>query len=64
MVNTSDFESRTTLDIETTAYHEGGPALTACPGRRFQRCAACDTVPAGIAFFLHHTLHIFARTIG
>ena len=25
MVNTSDFESRTTLDIETTAYHEGVP---------------------------------------
>jgi uncharacterized protein (DUF885 family) len=25
MVNTSDFEKRTTLDIETTAYHEGVP---------------------------------------
>ncbi|MGZ6126014.1 MAG: DUF885 domain-containing protein [Myxococcales bacterium] len=25
LVNTSDFENRTTLDIETTAYHEGVP---------------------------------------
>ena len=25
MVNTADFENRTTLDIETTAYHEGVP---------------------------------------
>jgi uncharacterized protein (DUF885 family) len=50
MVNTGDFEKRTTLDIETTAYHEG------VPGHHMQ-IAVAQELPA-LPKFRQHAFYI------